>query len=733
MLQYATLLLLPAFLMQGCTSADQPTDGSPLRRWQQHAENITVFRDDYGIPHVYGKTDEDAVFGMIYAQCEDDFNRVERNYLFATGRLAEAMGEEYIYSDLRSRLYMTRREAKEMYENSPPELKSLCQAWADGINYYLHTHPAVEPQLLTRFEPWMPMYFSEGSIGGDIERINLREMRAFYEKKPENRLSLEASSLNFPEEPVGSNGIAIAPELAASGNAMLLINPHTSFFFRGEVHMASEEGLNAYGAVTWGQFFIYQGFNDQTGWMHTSTRADCIDEFVETIVKQDDRLYYEYGDELRPLRESEVTLKYRQGDSLKTRTFPMYHTLHGPIVRGNGNQWVATRIMWKPVEALTQSYGRMKTTGYESFHDNMKIRTNSSNNTVYADAEGNIAYYHGNFHPRRDTTYDYSTPVDGSNPATNWNGLHPVSECITLKNPGNYWIQNCNSTPFTAAAEFSPERENFPVYMAPDAENFRGVQAVRVLEEQDNISLESLIDLAYDPRLTGFEALIPGLVEAFDESATQQQKENLGPAIDTLRNWDYTVTGNSSALSMAVYYGLETFRNATFPEEMSRMERLVYAGKASPDEERLALFAAAWKKLEKEFGNWNTPWIEINRYQRLNGDIKQDFNDDKPSVGVPMASARWGALAAFNSRQYPGTNRFYGTSGNSFVAAVEFGDSIRAKALLAGGQSGHPESPHFNDQVDIYVDAQFRDVAYYRRDVELRADEQYKPGERKKE
>jgi acyl-homoserine-lactone acylase len=731
MLRYSILLLIIASLVQGCSNSEQTPADIRLAQWQEQAEAVTIFRDDYGIPHVYGKTDENAVFGMIYAQCEDDFNRVERNYLFATGRLAEAMGEEYIYSDLRARLYMTRNEAIEMYENSPPELKSLCMAWADGINYYLHTHPEVKPQLLTHFEPWMPMYFSEGSIGGDIERISLREMRAFYEQTPEHMLSLESSSLEFPEEPVGSNGIAIAPELSATGNAMLLINPHTSFFFRGEIHMASEEGLNAYGAVTWGQFFIYQGFNTNTGWMHTSTRADCIDEFVETIVQQNDQLYYEYGDELRRLEESEVTLKYREGDSLKTRTFPMYHTLHGPIVRGSGNQWVATRIMWKPVEALTQSYGRMKTTGYDSFHDIMKIRTNSSNNTVYADSEGNIAYYHGNFHPRRDTTFDYSEPVNGSNPAATWQGLHPVSECITLLNPENNWIQNCNSTPFTAAAEYSPNRENYPVYMAMDAENFRGVQAVRVLEEQQEISLESLIDLAYDPRLTGFEALIPGLVSAFDESATQQQKENLGPAIDTLRKWNYTVAGNSSAMSLAVYYGLETYRNSSFPEGLTRMEKLVFAGNDSPNEERLALFSASLSKLEEDFGNWNTPWTEINRYQRLNGDIRQDFNDDKPSVGVPMASARWGALAAFNSRQYPGTNRFYGTSGNSFVAAVEFGDSIRAKALLAGGQSGNPESPHFNDQVDIYVNAQFRDVAYYRSDVESRADEQYKPGKRK--
>lgn len=728
MKNYYFLLSFVVFVISCKTNQED----SRIKVWESQAENITIIRDDYGIPHVYGKTDADAVFGMIYAQCEDDFNRVEMNYITAIGRLAEIEGEEALYNDLRARLYMTEDEAKAYYASSPEWLKKLCDAFADGANYYLHTHPEVQPKLITQFEPWMPMYFSEGSIGGDIERISTRRLQAFYEEDQSLALNEFGDGLVYPdpfEEPQGSNGFAIAPELTESGNAMLLINPHTSFFFRGETHMVSEEGLNAYGAVTWGQFFVYQGFNDKTGWMHTSTRTDCIDEFLETVVEEDGQLMYEYGDEMRPVEVSEVTLSYKDGEEMKSETFPMYHTHHGPIVRKQDEHWVATSIMWKPVDALTQSYTRTKTTGYESFHQMMAINTNSSNNTVYADAEGNIAYYHGNFVPKRDTSFNYAEPVDGSNPATDWQEPLPLSEQLTILNPQNGWIQNCNSTPFTAAAEFSPKPEDFPPYLAPDDENFRGIQAVRVLTGQKDFTLDKLIEVAYDPYLTAFEALIPGLIKAYDEAG--QNMPELSAAIDTLRNWDYSVSGNSIAMSLAVYYGQHYLEASTAPEGLNYIERVTYYGEESPYEERLQIFAEAKQSLEEDFGQWQTEWLEINRYQRLNGDIRQPFNDDEPSVGVPMASSRWGALASFGARTYPGTKRMYGTSGNSFVAVVEFGDKVKAKSLLAGGQSGDPNSPHFDDQVEMYVDGKFKDVAYYREDVEARAEETYQPGKRK--
>lgn len=701
-----------------------------VARWEEQASRVTIIRDDYGVPHVYGKTDADAVFGMLYAQCEDDFNRVEQNYIWAIGRLAEVEGEAALYSDLRARLFMSRDEAVAAYEKSPPWLKKLCDAFADGINYYLYTHPEVKPRLLDRFEPWMPMYFSEGSIGGDIERVSTEKLQAYYE-----------GGVAFPEaewqkmkkreaelEPGGSNGIAISGDLTASGHAMLLINPHTSFYFRGEMHMVSEEGLNAYGAVTWGQFFIYQGFNEKTGWMHTSTYTDVMDEYVEDIAATDGQLLYRYGEELRPVTVAEETLLYRSGDSLARRTFPVYRTHHGPITHQLGGKPVATAMMWEPATALEQSYIRTKQRSYEGFRQMMDLRTNSSNNTVYADADGNIAYFHGDFIPKRDSRFNFEQPVDGADPATDWQGLHTVDELITLLNPPNGWIQNCNSTPYSAALEYSPKRGDYPAYMSADEENFRGIHAIGLLTNRAGYTLDSLISLAYDSYLPAFEVLIPGLVSAYDTAGAGDPE--LGPAIETLRSWDYRTSEASVAMTLAHFYGSRYAQNAAIAEDLGDMELLTYLGKDSPPAERLQAFRETLDGLKADFGTWEMPWGEVNRYQRLNGDIRQAFDDAQPSIPIGLASGRWGALAAYGARYDNNTKKIYGTRGNSFVAVVEFGDRVRAKSLLAGGQSGDPASPHFGDQAEMYRQARFKDVPFYREDVEARTQEAYQPGKR---
>jgi len=725
---FKILILIFVALLSSCSLETGTATGPAPERLATRAQNITIIRDDFGVPHIYAKTDADAVFGLLYAQAEDDFNRIERNYVWAIGRLAEIDGEQAIFSDLRARLYMTIDAAKAAYDGAPDDLKALCDAWADGLNYYLQTHPEVKPKLLTRFEPWMPMFFSEGSIGGDIEQIPLEGIAAFYgEGRSLEDLPATAASTQALQEPSGSNGFAISGQLTQSGNTLLLINPHTSFYFRGEVHVVSEEGLNAYGAVTWGQFFVYQGFNEHTGWMHTSTDVDFIDQFVEDVSLQNGSPSYRYGDAQRPVEVSTVTLKYKDGERMSERSFEVYHTHHGPVTHMLDGKWVATRINWDPVNALQQSFIRTKQSDYAGFRKMMDIRTNSSNNTVFADSQGNIAYFHGNFIPRRDPQFDFSKPVDGSNPATDWQGLHSVDETISLLNPANGWIQNCNSTPFTAAAEFSPRREDYPSYMAPDAETFRGIHAVRVLTGQTGMTLDKLIEIAYDPYLPGFEQLIPALVSAFDEAGAPYA--DLAPAIEVLRDWDYRVSTDSVAMTLAHFYAMRFEQQGANPNGLKDMELINYFSTQSSQAERLQIFAATIASLTADFGNWDMPWGAVNRFQRITGDIEQPFDDDAPSLPVGMASGHWGALASFGARPHKGTKRIYGYSGNSFVAVVEFGDRVKAKSMLAGGQSGDPESPHFYDQAQRYVDRKFKDVAFYREDVEKRSVRTYHPGD----
>ena len=717
--------LAALLLLAGCSTL--PEGRLEEARWREHAANVTVTRDDWGIAHVRGRSDADAVFGMIYAQAEDDFNRIETNYLTSLGRLAEAEGEGAIWKDLRQRLWIDESDLRARYVSAPSWLQRLMTAWADGLNFYLDTHPEVRPRVLTRFEPWMALSFSEGSIGGDIERVSLEQLEAFYSGRRAIR-STAAARTDFDRR--GSNGIAIAPAATRDGRALLLINPHTSFFFRSELQMTSDEGLNAYGATTWGQFFIYQGFNERVGWMHTSSGLDVVDEFLETIVERDGRLLYRYGAEERPLAVSTVSIPYRTADGGRAvRSFQVYRTHRGPIVRQEGGRWVSMALMHRPVEALSQSFLRTKARDFGSYMRVMELRANSSNNTIYADADGAIAYLHPQFIPRRDDRFDYTRPVDGSDPATDWGELHALDEAPMLRNPANGWLFNTNNWPYSAAGANSPRPADFARYMDMFGENARGRHALMLLEGQSGWTLERLRAAAYDSYQPAFATIVPALLAAFDRHTRGQPvTSSAGNSIAALRRWDFRWGVDSVETSVAVYWAealTESIPAAARPARNQLPEFLV---EQTSDAQKVAALGTALDRLESEFGRWSTPWGEINRFQRLTGDIVQPFSDSAPSIPVGFTGGTWGSLASFGARQYPGTRRWYGTSGNSFVAVVEFGPRVRAVAVTAGGESGNPRSPHFNDQAARYASGDLREVYFYPDQLRAHTERIYRPG-----
>jgi acyl-homoserine-lactone acylase len=709
-----------------CATAAGAASDEQLR-WQLAAQNTRIVRDDWGIAHVHGKTDADAVFGMIYAQAEDDFNRVETNYLNAMGRLAEAEGESALYQDLRMKLFIDPADLKRRYAISPPWLQSLMVAWADGLNCYLASHPRTAPRVIRHFEPWMALSFSEGSIGGDIAQVELAPLRAFYSGSPPIARAVDAPE-EASLEPGGSNGIAIAPSHTANHHALLLINPHTSFFFRSELQMSSDEGLNVYGAATWGQFFIYQGWNERVGWMHTTSGVDSVDFFLETIVRRNGHLYYRYGNRLRPLVQSVIHVPYREpSGAMAVRSFTVYRTQHGPIVQQHGAQWVSVALMNKPVEALSQSFLLTKARDYASFMKIMEFKANSSNNTIFADADGDIAYLHPQFVPRRDDRFDYAHPVDGSDPATDWKDLHALSELPQVLNPSSGWVMNTNDWPYSAAGPDSPRREDFPRYMDKSGENPRGIHATLLLQNQSNFTAESLNRAAYDPLLPAFLKLIPALLGAYDGlEATNPLRARLADPIQVLRGWDERWSVHSVATTLAALWG-DALWDRVSKEPDAEVSVYDYMADRASAEQKLNVLAGVCDRLQRDFGTWRVPWGQMNRAQRVSGDIVQPFNDAAPSLPVGFTSSRWGSLASFGARRYPGTNRYYGTDGNSFVAIVEFGDKVSARAISVGGESGDPRSIHFDDQTARYADGALRPVYFYPADLIGHIEREYRP------
>jgi len=703
-----------------------------LLRWKQFSKRTTIYRDSYGIPHIYGKSDADAVFGLLYAQCEDDFSRVEMNYVEKLGRMAEVKGNKEVAYDLYIRLIIDQGEAKKDFVRAPQWLKQLLQAYADGINYYLYKHPETKPALLTHFEPWYPLLWTDGSIGaistGDVTE---QETGLFYGIfKP--ALSSTHEIYQDPEEKLtGSNGFAVGPSLSKSGHAMLYINPHVTFYFRPEVHVASEQGLHAYGAVTWVQFFVYQGFNQFGGWMHTSSEVDVADAYAETTRENHGKMEYLFEGKWRPMFEKQISL------GVKGEVNPIYvkayFTHRGPVLAKRDGRWISVRSFNRSMRSLIQSWARTKTKSFADFKRVMDLRGNTSNNTVYAGQGGNIAYWHGNFVPKREASQDWGQVQDGRYAKNDWQGLHGVEEIVHVYNPKSGWIQNCNSTPFTVSGVSSPRRQDYPIYMAPDGENFRDRNAVRLFSQVKKIDMDGLIALGYDRKLMAFETLIPAMLAKIKglKDLSPEKKALLTIPLDTLRHWDYRSNTTSIAQTLAVRWGQKimpkipkAIQSGGETDVVMNINQFAETGDAEVQANALV---EVLEELNQQWGTWQVSWGEMNRFQRISNQDPAIFKDDQSSLAVPFTSSAWGQLPSYTSKSFQGSKKWYGVNGNSFICAVEFGPRIQAKSLLAGGESGLKDNPHFFDQAAMYVQGKFKQVLFDKSEVVKQAAMKYHP------
>ncbi len=722
---FTGLLLLFSGLMYGQSSAE-------ILRWKQYSKRTTIYRDSFGVPHIYGKKDADAVFGLLYAQCEDDFSRVEMNYIEKLGRMAEVKGTKVLAYDLYIRLIIDQEAAKQDFARAPEWLKQLLRAYADGINYYLYKHPETKPALLTHFEPWYPLLWTDGSIGaistGDVTEV---ETGLFYGLTKPNVSYLPKKYQDPEEKLTGSNGFAVGPSRSTSGQAMLYINPHVTFYFRPEVHVASEEGLHVYGAVTWGQFFVYQGFNEFGGWMHTSSEVDVADAYAETTREQAGNMQYLFEGKWRKMAKKQIQLRVK-GD-VKPISVKAYFTHRGPVLAKRNGQWISVRSFNRSMTSLIQSWARTKTTSFADFKRVMELRGNTSNNTVYAGRGGNIAYWHGNFVPKRDASKDWGQVQDGRFAKNDWHGLHALDEIVHVYNPSSGWIQNCNSTPFTVSGASSPRRQDYPIYMAPDGENFRDRNAVRLFNQVDKLDIDGMIALGYDRKLMAFETLIPAMLKKIDGlvNLSQVEKNLLKGPLDSLRHWDFYANPNSIAQTLAVIWGQKI---------MPKVPKAIQSGGETDAVINLTNFAESGNaqlqasaivevihELELQWGTWQVKWGDMNRFQRITNEDPAVFKDEEPSLAVSFTSSAWGQLPSYTSKAFNGSKKWYGVNGNSFICAVEFGPKIKAKSLLAGGESGHKGNPHFFDQASMYAEGKFKQVLFDRAEVIKQATLKYHP------
>ena len=404
-----TLTLLCASVVAGQQSRRMTSN---LIDADRLARTVTIYRDTYGVPHVFGYTDASTVFGFAYAQAEDNFWRVEENFILALGRGSELYGEKSLNEDRLNHALEIPRLARAEYSRLDRKMRTLCDAFAAGFNYYLTKHPEAHPRLLTRIEPWYMLafirynYFQNGfardrNLTGDLQTA-------------ENDRALADN--------VGSNGWVIAPKRSKTGHAMLLINPHLPFFGPGQVyegHVHSEEGWNFTGYTRFGFPFPYVGHNDDLGWVSTDNAADLEDVYAETFDDPKRPLAYRYGTGYRLAMERIEEIRVKTGTGVEVRRFKMIKTHHGPILSAKDGKLLAIRMAKFESDGwLREWYEMTSARTLAEFKAALRPQNMLFGNVMYADRQGNTYYLYNGAVPRRDPRFDWAKPLDGSDPAT---------------------------------------------------------------------------------------------------------------------------------------------------------------------------------------------------------------------------------------------------------------------------------------------------------------------------
>lgn len=700
------------------------------------ARSVTIYRDAYGMPHIDGPTDEAVLFGFGYCQAEDYFWQLEDSYAMGLGRYAELYGKQFLSKDMRNRAFEIPQRSKADYESLDPQPRQAGAAFAAGINYYLDTHPQTKPRLLARIEPWYLLAFARAAtlelVAGHLH-VSTDDVPGSYQSRKIDEEAREAS---------GSNAWAIAPGKTRSGHAMLLINPHQPYYGFGqfyEAHLRSGAGWNFTGASFFGTPLPVIGHNEHCGWGMTTNEPNVGSSWRETFDDPNEPLNYRYGEGYRKAVEWQDTIKVQRGSRFETVECTFRKTHHGPILKKlSDTEYVSAQVA-KFYEAVLSRQGirMIRSKNVTEFREAMSMLELPLFNVVYADVHGDIYYVYNGIIPKRDPSFDWTETVDGSDPRTEWQGIHPLEDLPQVLNPASGYVQNCNSTPYTTTDDSGPAIGDYPDYMVEDRhdDKRRAKMSRLLLREAHDLTFDAWQELSFDTTIYWALTELPRFRRELDRlrETNLELAAQVEPYLAHLLDWDCkgTIDSTQATLCIAWYEELYGFG---YPAETLKPQYV-----SNVAEQFKALVAAA-TKLKSTFGDWKVPYGAVNRLQRhadVSDFYKIPFSDNLPSLpsagmpGPPGVVFTMYFTPTIYLPPFKLMKKHYAVVGTSYLCAVEFGDRIKSKSLLQYGVSGNPKSPHFFDQAELISKRQLKDNYIYWDDVVANAKRIYHPGEEK--
>ena len=702
---YLTIGLLIIVLV-GASNLYTPKFNLPIKVDSYNDYDVNIYRDTWGVPHIFGEKDRDTAYGLAYAHAEDDFKTIQDILLSLRGKLATVYGKDGAPNDYIVQLLRIWEVVESHYEyDLAKNVRSICESYADGLNHYAVLHPnevvrglfpVSGKDIVAGFVHRTPLMFGLDRV---LEKLTSSE-------KPDFAFDYKTiKSGPFDQALLGSNVVAVAPSRSADGYTRIAINSHqpwTGPVAWYEAHLHSEEGWNMNGGLFPGSPVIFVGHNENIGWSHTVNSPDLIDVYELEIHPEDKNRYYIHGSwEELEVREARITVKL-WGPFKWTIKRETLWSVHGPVIRNPHGTYAVRFSGYGEIRQVEQWFRMNKSRNLEDFGEAMSMLALPMFNTIYADKNGNLYYVYNALLPIRGSgNYDWKGIVPGNTAYTMWREYFPFDELPQVVNPESGFLQNCNSTPFLATnGNDNPDKSFYPQNLG--IELFQTNRALRVHEtfgSDKSITQEEFYQYKFDTKYSRQSVMAVNLKKFLTEASSKDP--DINKALELLRNWDLDTDSSSTATHLAIRAIRPQFNPAKYEYDAEKiMDRLKKA--------------VSW--LNENFGRLDVKWGDIQRLQRGKTDLSLSGGPD--------------ILRAVYSKEKD--DKYVGIAGDCFYEIVEWDSNgnVSAKSIHQFGTATQDTSSiHYDDQAQLFARHQMKPVWMKLEDIKLNLERSYRPGE----